>query len=109
MTRSTRSGTMPGTPSPSTTRCSAWPKSPWDATGPPGPPACWGAVDGICASSGLVLYIPVERDRLLAQVRRVLDPDRFAAAWAEGRAMSAEEAAGSALDLSEAGGPEAGG
>jgi hypothetical protein len=40
-----------------------------------------------------VLYIPVERDRLLAQ----------------GRAMSAEEAAGYALDLSEAGGPEAGG
>jgi predicted ATPase/class 3 adenylate cyclase len=62
-----------------------------------------GAVDAICVATGLVLYFPDERERLLGQVRPALDPDRFAAAWAEGRAMSAEEAVGYALDPSEAG------
>ena len=66
-----------------------------------------GAVDGICASSGLVLYFPDERDQLLAEVRRALDPDALAAAWAEGRAMAADQAAAYALDPSGAGDLEA--
>jgi tetratricopeptide (TPR) repeat protein len=67
-----------------------------------------GAVDALCASTGLVLYFPDEREQLLTEVRRMLDPDRFAAAWAEGRALSAEEAAAYALDPAEAGGSGAG-
>jgi predicted ATPase/class 3 adenylate cyclase len=57
-----------------------------------------GAVDAICAETGIVLYFPDERDQLLAEVRRALDPDQFAAAWAEGRAMTPDEAAADALD-----------
>jgi tetratricopeptide (TPR) repeat protein len=68
-----------------------------------------GALDAICATSGLVLYFPDEREQRLDQVRGALDPDSFAVAWAEGRAMTSDEAVAYALEPDGAGGPERGG
>jgi hypothetical protein len=65
----------------------------------------FGAVDAICASSGLVLTFQSEHEQRVDELRLALGEERFAAAWAEGRAMSAAEAAADALDPPETGGP----
>lgn len=60
----------------------------------------FGAVEGTLASLGAVLE-PELRDeghRQEAAIRAALGEDGFAAAWAEGRALSLEEAVGSALE-----------
>jgi predicted ATPase len=61
----------------------------------------FGAADAQWRASGAVRYAP-ERSLYAAEVSRVrdqLDAEAFAAAWAEGSAMSAEQAIDYALDL----------
>jgi predicted ATPase len=61
----------------------------------------FGAADAQWRASGAVRYAP-ERPLYAAEISRVrdqLDAEAFAAAWAEGTAMSAEQAINYALDL----------
>ena len=59
-----------------------------------------GAVEAFCASSGSPLhsYARLKYDRVVAAVRAQLDEAAFEAAWAEGRAMSLEQAVAYALE-----------
>jgi tetratricopeptide (TPR) repeat protein len=65
------------------------------AQGQPKRAACiYGAAEALCEATGVPLS-PVQRalyERAVAAVRATLDEDVLAEAWAEGRAMSLEEA-----------------
>jgi len=62
----------------------------------------FGAAEGLRAVIGIVVSgLPIERaayEESVASVRAQLDQQTFAAAWAEGRAMTLEQAIALALD-----------
>jgi predicted neutral ceramidase superfamily lipid hydrolase len=67
--------------------------------------AAWlfGAAEALRETSGASIP-PVDRadyDRILAAVRAQLDEQTFAAAWAEGRAMTLEQAIAYALEVDQ--------
>jgi predicted ATPase/DNA-binding CsgD family transcriptional regulator/DNA-binding XRE family transcriptional regulator len=57
----------------------------------------FGAVDEVLGGVPLAPVYRAEHDRLVAASRNALDADAFSAAWAEGRAMSQEQAVSLAL------------
>jgi predicted ATPase len=56
-----------------------------------------GALDAMCATTGLVPYFPDEREERRGALQRMLTPDEYADALAEGLSMSVEEAIAYAL------------
>ena len=60
----------------------------------------FGAAEGLLEATGggLAAADEAERDRYVALTREQLDESAFGAAWAEGRAMTMEQAVAYALD-----------
>jgi non-specific serine/threonine protein kinase len=68
----------------------------------------YGAAESIRETTGVKLLDPadrIERDEQVAQVRKRLGPQRFAAEWAAGRDMPPDEASRLALRVGEGGDP----
>ena len=63
-----------------------------------------GAVDAICASTGLVLYFPDEREQHLLALEKLLGSSEFAVDFTQGQAMSPETATAFGLGLLDADG-----